>query len=335
MMDGQTVTINPSKLVEEPMGERCRALSHMSRSRDSAGKVRAKKPSVTLNLGTNGLKVTSESPPMAGGQAGYLHGQDRSAVIHPSSSHARCCLIWLAYDNRCTRYTALVALERCWRFSSSFEEFITDFSRVWMSSYFLVFRKRIKEGRRDIVSRFVVCVECVRRSAEIANGLGGSRVGEIDISKSTRLLLAYLIRRAHFRWSPVSCCVSTATSAQISSNHSLIHPLFCSIPALPILLSCLSPYAGNRAVTQRAVDGTPLYMDGHLLLIPWTNIQRGLMALSKSATWEEVVAFSVSTFTSPSWQERVLLHVYGGKNPGNQYTTTITICSKLSIKLSN
>ncbi|KAG8279981.1 hypothetical protein J6590_092521 [Homalodisca vitripennis] len=31
--------------------------------------VRAKKPSLTLNLGTNGLKVTSEPPPMAG-QAG-------------------------------------------------------------------------------------------------------------------------------------------------------------------------------------------------------------------------------------------------------------------------
>ncbi|KAG8250140.1 hypothetical protein J6590_107993, partial [Homalodisca vitripennis] len=29
--------------------------------------VRAKKPSLTLNLGTNGLKVTSEPPPMAGG----------------------------------------------------------------------------------------------------------------------------------------------------------------------------------------------------------------------------------------------------------------------------
>ncbi|KAG8308845.1 hypothetical protein J6590_099753, partial [Homalodisca vitripennis] len=50
--------------------------------------VRAKKPSLTLNLGTNGLKVTSEPPPMAG-QAGRLQGQDRSAVTCPSSSHAR------------------------------------------------------------------------------------------------------------------------------------------------------------------------------------------------------------------------------------------------------
>ncbi|KAG8315957.1 hypothetical protein J6590_061381 [Homalodisca vitripennis] len=38
-----------------------------------------KKSSLTLNLGTNGLKVTSEPPPMAG-QAGCLQGQDCSAV---------------------------------------------------------------------------------------------------------------------------------------------------------------------------------------------------------------------------------------------------------------
>ncbi|KAG8309842.1 hypothetical protein J6590_075648 [Homalodisca vitripennis] len=72
-------------------------------------KVRAKKPSLTLNLGTNGLKVTSESPPMAG-QAGRLQGQDRSAVTYPSSSHARRCLIWLSCDNRRTRYTAPLAV---------------------------------------------------------------------------------------------------------------------------------------------------------------------------------------------------------------------------------
>ncbi|KAG8240985.1 hypothetical protein J6590_097235, partial [Homalodisca vitripennis] len=46
--------------------------------------------------------VISEPPPMAG-QAGCLQGQDRSAVTHPSSSHARRCL---TCDNRCTRYTA-------------------------------------------------------------------------------------------------------------------------------------------------------------------------------------------------------------------------------------
>ncbi|KAG8260090.1 hypothetical protein J6590_104625, partial [Homalodisca vitripennis] len=52
--------------------------------------VRAKKPSLTLNLGTNGLKVTSEPPPTVG-QTGCLQGQDRSAVTHPSSSQARRC----------------------------------------------------------------------------------------------------------------------------------------------------------------------------------------------------------------------------------------------------
>ncbi|KAG8296701.1 hypothetical protein J6590_051682 [Homalodisca vitripennis] len=66
--------------------------------------VRANKPSLTLNLGTNGLKVSSEPPPMAG-HVGYLQGQDRSAVTHPSSKHARRCLIRLSCDNRCTRYT--------------------------------------------------------------------------------------------------------------------------------------------------------------------------------------------------------------------------------------
>ncbi|KAG8315837.1 hypothetical protein J6590_063793 [Homalodisca vitripennis] len=59
--------------------------------------VRAKKPSLTLNLGTNGLKVTSEPSPMAG-QAGRLQGEDRSAVTYPSSGHARRCLIWLSCD---------------------------------------------------------------------------------------------------------------------------------------------------------------------------------------------------------------------------------------------
>ncbi|KAG8259435.1 hypothetical protein J6590_014904, partial [Homalodisca vitripennis] len=55
-------------------------------------KVRAKKPSVTFNLGTNGLKVTFEPPPTAG-QAGCLQGQDHSAVTHPSSSHVWLCFI--------------------------------------------------------------------------------------------------------------------------------------------------------------------------------------------------------------------------------------------------
>ncbi|KAG8254299.1 hypothetical protein J6590_011997 [Homalodisca vitripennis] len=58
----------------------------------------------TLNLGTIGLKVTSELPPTAG-QAGCFEEQDDSSVTLPSNSHARRCLILLSCDNRCTRYT--------------------------------------------------------------------------------------------------------------------------------------------------------------------------------------------------------------------------------------
>ncbi|KAG8284168.1 hypothetical protein J6590_003861 [Homalodisca vitripennis] len=64
------------------------------RHSSSRHEARAKKPSLSLNLGTNGLKVTSEPPPMVG-QAGCLQGQDRSAITHPSISHALCCLIRL------------------------------------------------------------------------------------------------------------------------------------------------------------------------------------------------------------------------------------------------
>ncbi|KAG8245460.1 hypothetical protein J6590_105666 [Homalodisca vitripennis] len=72
------------------------------------GEVRAKKPSLILNLGINRLKVTYE-PPTVAGQAGCLQGQDRLAVTHPSNSHTRCCLIWLSCDYRCTRYNAPLA----------------------------------------------------------------------------------------------------------------------------------------------------------------------------------------------------------------------------------
>ncbi|KAG8292081.1 hypothetical protein J6590_047981 [Homalodisca vitripennis] len=34
---------------------------------------------------------------------------ESSAVTHPSSSHARLCLIWLSCDNRCARYTTPLA----------------------------------------------------------------------------------------------------------------------------------------------------------------------------------------------------------------------------------
>ncbi|KAG8331138.1 hypothetical protein J6590_047556 [Homalodisca vitripennis] len=53
------------------------------------------------------LKVTSEPPPMDG-KAGSLQGQDRSAVIHPSSSHAIRCLIRLSWNNFCIGYIAQV-----------------------------------------------------------------------------------------------------------------------------------------------------------------------------------------------------------------------------------
>ncbi|KAG8296094.1 hypothetical protein J6590_065081 [Homalodisca vitripennis] len=46
------------------------------------------------------------------GQAGCLQGQDRSAATHPSSSHARRCLIRLSCDNRCTLYTT--PFDSCW-----------------------------------------------------------------------------------------------------------------------------------------------------------------------------------------------------------------------------
>ncbi|KAG8292665.1 hypothetical protein J6590_034858 [Homalodisca vitripennis] len=70
-------------------------------------KSRAKKPSLTLNLGTNGFKGDFRTT--TNGRAG-LQRRDCSAVTHPSSSHARRCLIWLSRDNRCTCYTAPLAV---------------------------------------------------------------------------------------------------------------------------------------------------------------------------------------------------------------------------------
>ncbi|KAG8313880.1 hypothetical protein J6590_104965, partial [Homalodisca vitripennis] len=68
----------------------------------------AKEPSLTFNLETNGLKMTSE-PPSTAGQPGCLQGQDRSAVTHQCSSHARRCFIRLSCGNRCTRCTTPLA----------------------------------------------------------------------------------------------------------------------------------------------------------------------------------------------------------------------------------
>ncbi|KAG8312426.1 hypothetical protein J6590_023032 [Homalodisca vitripennis] len=82
----------PPPLSPEPI---CQARARRSNVRRE---VRAKKPSLTQpRLGTNGLKVTPEPPPMAG-QADCLQGQDRSAVTHASSSHARRCFIRLSRD---------------------------------------------------------------------------------------------------------------------------------------------------------------------------------------------------------------------------------------------
>ncbi|KAG8242815.1 hypothetical protein J6590_057913 [Homalodisca vitripennis] len=53
--------------------------------RDVLSEIRTKKPSLTLNLETNGLKVTSEPPPMAG-QAGCLQG---SLSGHPPKQQPR------------------------------------------------------------------------------------------------------------------------------------------------------------------------------------------------------------------------------------------------------
>ncbi|KAG8321612.1 hypothetical protein J6590_043197 [Homalodisca vitripennis] len=100
-------TTRGSKLVNFLVSRRFQEASRLWESQTPG--IKAKKPTLTLNLGTNGLKVTSEPPPMAG-QAGCLQGQDRSAVTYPSRSHARRCLIWLSCDNRRTRYTTPLAI---------------------------------------------------------------------------------------------------------------------------------------------------------------------------------------------------------------------------------
>ncbi|KAG8312160.1 hypothetical protein J6590_028388 [Homalodisca vitripennis] len=68
-------------------------------------KMAAKQSPLVTPSWKNSSKVTSEPPPTAG-QEDYLQKQDRSAVTHPGSSHARRCLIRLSRDNRRTHYTA-------------------------------------------------------------------------------------------------------------------------------------------------------------------------------------------------------------------------------------
>ncbi|KAG8287823.1 hypothetical protein J6590_030385 [Homalodisca vitripennis] len=61
-------------------------------------KIKAKKPSLTFNLGNNGFRTTTN------GRAGGLLARTGSL-----SGHARHCLIWLSCDNRCTHYTVPLA----------------------------------------------------------------------------------------------------------------------------------------------------------------------------------------------------------------------------------
>ncbi|KAG8262490.1 hypothetical protein J6590_052135 [Homalodisca vitripennis] len=70
-------------------------------------KVRAKKSSLTLNLETNGLKVTSEPPPMAGHSGCIATAcKDRITQRPPIQAAATlACMIRLSCDNRRTRYT--------------------------------------------------------------------------------------------------------------------------------------------------------------------------------------------------------------------------------------
>ncbi|KAG8292873.1 hypothetical protein J6590_028624 [Homalodisca vitripennis] len=77
--------------IHHPSQNHVQRLKESFKVASTTGEVRAKNPSLKLNLGTNGLKVTSEPPPTAR-QADCLQGQDGSAVTHPSSSHARRCL---------------------------------------------------------------------------------------------------------------------------------------------------------------------------------------------------------------------------------------------------
>ncbi|KAG8246690.1 hypothetical protein J6590_078628 [Homalodisca vitripennis] len=72
------------------------------------GEVRAKKPSLTLNLGINGVEVTSEPPPM-NDQAGELLARTGSLSGHPSKQQPRSTLLdpILVHDLLMDRYILL------------------------------------------------------------------------------------------------------------------------------------------------------------------------------------------------------------------------------------
>lgn len=101
------------------------------------------------------------------------------------------------------------------------------------------------------------------------------RNGEIDKCNNTRLPLAYLIRSASVcewlivcecacvRWAlpvvTVSCCVSTAASAQISTNHSLIRPMLVLPTYRPVFYVYTPSHYPAAPRRMRMLDvGTPV-----------------------------------------------------------------------------
>ncbi|KAG8307476.1 hypothetical protein J6590_020606 [Homalodisca vitripennis] len=77
---------------------------HITPMRDG-GEVRAKKTSVTLNQGTNSLKLTSLLPPM-NGLAGALLAWIGSHSGHPSKQQPRFILLDSYCDNCLAQYAA-------------------------------------------------------------------------------------------------------------------------------------------------------------------------------------------------------------------------------------
>ncbi|KAG8262468.1 hypothetical protein J6590_052113 [Homalodisca vitripennis] len=95
-------------LLEKKLTRACKVQAQIKRRSFCTDKIR--RVENAPYIGRSGLKVTSEPPPTTG-QAECFQGQDRSAVTHPSSSHARRCLIWLYCNNRRTLYTAPLAVK--------------------------------------------------------------------------------------------------------------------------------------------------------------------------------------------------------------------------------
>ncbi|KAG8316510.1 hypothetical protein J6590_049636 [Homalodisca vitripennis] len=83
------------------------------------------------------------------GQVGCFQGQDRSAVTHPSSSHARRCSVRLSCDNRCTRYTTPLATPR-----------IEDACYL-ITPEMLQNVRRIFESRLYVVKKYMVVISSI------------------------------------------------------------------------------------------------------------------------------------------------------------------------------